>query len=88
MAAKKQNNGFDARPIALMVYLSIAIAMVILTVVLAFADQGGASMPERTASAPATATTSSGVLTLQAEDRQFELQLTQEAQTRSLTRTP
>lgn len=88
MAAKKQTNGFDARPVALMIYLSIAVAMVVLTVVLAFADQAGNAAPEQTASAPATATVSSGLLTLQAEDRLFELQLTHEGQTRSMTSTP
>lgn len=40
MASKKQTNKFDIKTAGLMLYLSVAVMMVALTLFLAFSDQG------------------------------------------------
>jgi hypothetical protein len=69
MAAKKQNGGFDLRQLSLLVYVGLCVGLVILALVVAFADADlPLGQPPAATEVQATATPNPLVLTLQADE--------------------
>jgi hypothetical protein len=71
-----------------MIYVGVAVTMVVMTVLVAFSDQGGGSLAAAAGKTPASPTQSSVLLTLEAEDNEIGVALTREALMRSETPTP